>query len=243
MKVFLWSIFQRALPLGENLQNRGIQAQSLCVRCKEKETAMHIFFQCPFAIEVWKKIPLANVVHIATSMSFKEAVVAFKSAVCLPPTGITGIILPWICWILWTARNALIFENRQLTIEEVATKGIRLAREWCFAQNTKIKGTEHAPAKRLDKSPHQADSRIPICRTDAAWEKTSNKAGLAWIISNPTDTIIKQGATTQEYVASPIIAEALALRLGIIAAGNLNLTKIKILSDNQTLIRAINNDM
>lgn len=43
MKVFLWSIMRRALPLGENLQQRGIQAEALCVRCKEKETAMHIF--------------------------------------------------------------------------------------------------------------------------------------------------------------------------------------------------------
>ena len=57
MKVFTWSIIQRALPLGENLQSRGIQTQAMCIRCKEKETAKHIFFECPFAKEVWKRIP------------------------------------------------------------------------------------------------------------------------------------------------------------------------------------------
>ncbi|WZY86529.1 hypothetical protein YC2023_032913 [Brassica napus] len=33
MKLFLWSIIQRALPLGENLQHRGMVSGSLCKRC------------------------------------------------------------------------------------------------------------------------------------------------------------------------------------------------------------------
>lgn len=49
MRVFIWSIIQRALPPGENLQSRRIQDQVLWMRCKEKETATHLFFQCQFA--------------------------------------------------------------------------------------------------------------------------------------------------------------------------------------------------
>lgn len=91
---------------------------------------------------------------------------------------------------------------------------------------------------------HQhARIQIPICRSDAAWDKYSNKVGLAWIISDSTNSTIKQGATPQVFVNSPIIAEALALQLGLIAAVNLGLSRIKMLSDNSTLIRAINNDM
>lgn len=122
IKVFIWSIIQRALPLGENLQSRGIQDQAVCVRCKEKETTMHVFFHCPFAKEVWSKIPLHRVVHIATTTSFKKAIVAFRKSTCLPPTGIVGTILPWICWTLWTTRNTLIFDNRYISHEEVIAK-------------------------------------------------------------------------------------------------------------------------
>lgn len=39
------------------------------------ETAMHTFFQCPFAKEVWIHVPLNQVVHLATEKSFKEAMV------------------------------------------------------------------------------------------------------------------------------------------------------------------------
>lgn len=243
MKVFTWSIIQGALPLGENLQNRGIQAQAMCIRCKEVESAKHIFFDCPFAKEVWRRIPLHEVVHIATTGNFKEAMIAFRKCICLPPSGITGAILPWICWSLWIARNTLIFEDRHISHEEVATKGIRLAREWCAAQKPKEKGSKPSPGSVPHKANQHADPQIPICRSDAAWDKSTKKAGLAWIITKDQTNTKKQGAITQEFVASPLVAEALALHLGIITAVNLDLPKIKMLSDNQTLIRAIKNDI
>ena len=45
------------------------------------------------------------------------------------------------------------------------------------------------------------------------------------------------------FVTSPLIAEALALRSALTAALNLDVTRIKMFSDNSTLIRAINNDV
>ena len=41
---FLWSITQNALPLGANLQRRGIQSEAFFKRCQAVETAMHTFF-------------------------------------------------------------------------------------------------------------------------------------------------------------------------------------------------------
>lgn len=35
MRVFIWSIIQKALPFGQNLQIRGINSEAMCVRCKE----------------------------------------------------------------------------------------------------------------------------------------------------------------------------------------------------------------
>ena len=105
MQMFLWSIAQNALPLGVNLQHRGINSEAVCMRCKEVETAMHTFFFCPFAQRVWDLIPLQREFVIATDRSFKDAITRFRKAVCLPPSGITGNILPWVCWTLWTART------------------------------------------------------------------------------------------------------------------------------------------
>ena len=241
MKVFMWSVIQKALPFGENLQSRGIQAQALCPRCNETESAMHIFFECSFAREVWKMIPLHKEVPLATQTDFKDAIVAFRKIISLPPSGITGTILPWVCWVLWTARNTLIFEGRTLSQQEVTTKAIRSAREWNLAQDHKEKTNQSIPESGVGRrSPIQ--NQTVICKSDAAWEKNTNRGGLGWIISDRTGAIVKKRSTIQDHVSSPIVAEALALRLGLIAAVNLNLTSIRMISDNQTLIRAINND-
>lgn len=48
LKLFLWRVLHNALPTGENLQRRGLLANTLCVRCGEIETANHLFFHCNF---------------------------------------------------------------------------------------------------------------------------------------------------------------------------------------------------
>lgn len=81
-----------------------------------------------------------------------------------------------------------------------------------------------------------------ICKSDAAWDKSRNKAGLAWIFTNASGCCNHRGAATQDFVSSPLIAEALALRSGIISAAAMGVTDLQMLSDNLTLIKAINND-
>ncbi|XP_013674020.2 uncharacterized protein LOC106378438 [Brassica napus] len=225
VKLFLWSIAQEALPLGEALQRRGIQAEALCVK-----------------LEVWKSIPLKQVVHLATGCDFKRAVVAFRKTICLPPSGITTSILPWVCWALWVARNTHIFEKRIFTPTEVATKALRLAREWINAQLSQPEKNSALPTPlRSNRSGLEMES-LPVCKSDAAFHQQSNRAGLAWIIRDASGNPLQQGSMTHELVNSPLVAEALALRAGLISAVTLELPKLKMLSDNATLIRAINND-
>ena len=110
LQAFLWSIVQKAVPLGANLQRRGITPAVNCPRCRDQETTTHIFFSCPFAQEIWSLLPLTNVAHLATAPSFETVMLEFRSKPCLPPSGITTNILPWGCWQIWISRNQLIFE-------------------------------------------------------------------------------------------------------------------------------------
>lgn len=119
-------------------------------------------------------------------------------------------------------------------------KGLQLAREWIAAQ-------VNNPTTRVDLPKGHRDKRSPAnhpltstCKSDAAWDITSKRAGLAWSISGGLIINKRQGSQTESFVSSPIVAEALALRSGLIAAVNLDITRIKMYSDNQTLIQAIN---
>ncbi|KAL0690146.1 hypothetical protein Bca4012_089824 [Brassica carinata] len=236
MRMFLWLIVQNALPLGVNLQHRGINSEAVCKRCKDVETAMHTFFFCPFAQRVWELIPLHRRMSIATDRNFKDAIIKFRKAVCLPPSGVSGNIPPGFvgrCGLLAT----LIFEDQLSTPEETATRAIRSAQEWGLAQGLK----DQIP-KRAENQPnlnqHQPErNTIMVCKSDAAWDKGSNKAGLAWILTDASGICKHRGATTQDFVSRPLIAEALALRSGIISAAAMEISDLQMLYDNQRLLK------
>ncbi|XP_056852263.1 uncharacterized protein LOC130501385 [Raphanus sativus] len=242
MNKFLWAILNKAISLGANLQRRGLATGMNCTRCQEQETEMHCFFTCHFAMEVWKLIPLHRTVHLAVGATFKDAIVSFRKHICLPPSGISLNILPWILWEIWTSRNALIFEGRRYSPEETALKGIKLAKEWSTSQAefTKKgilpseKQVWHAP-----RPPSSSDNTKTTCKTDAAWSKEKLLAGLGWIFSGSTLRTPITGSAVEASVKSPLVAEAVAIRAALCMATNLEITSIEVLSDNQTLVRAI----
>lgn len=93
------------------------------------------------------------------------------------------------------------------------------------------------------KSLPQHNPQIAICRTDAAWDAARLRAGLGWNIRNGSDLERIQGATIQNFVSSPLIAEAIALREGLYTVANQGFSHLWMCSDNLTLIRAINNNV
>ncbi|XP_022556970.2 uncharacterized protein LOC111205438 [Brassica napus] len=243
MKLLLWSIINEAIPLGEQLQKRGINSDVQCIKCKGSETVMHTFFSCPFAQEVWKLIPLRQVVHLATDINFKQALVEFRTAVCLPPSGIATTVLPWVLWAIWSTRNLHVFENRILSPMETATKALNLGREWNNAQQ-QIQSVKKLILRSRRSTGNNGESgTYTTCRSDAAYDKRSKRAGIAWIFSNGNGTHLSHGSATLESITTPLVAEAIALRSGLLSALELEHQKLKAFSDNLTLIRTINNNM
>lgn len=77
--------------------------------------------------------------------------------------------------------------------------------------------------------------------TDAAWDKSRNKAGIAWIFKGTPDSGPKHGSTVTDCVNSPLVAEALAVRASLYEAATLEFQNLRVYLDNSTLIGAINN--
>ncbi|KAL0642066.1 hypothetical protein Bca4012_103493 [Brassica carinata] len=80
------------------------------------------------------------------------------------------------------------------------------------------------------------------CQTDAAWDK-STKAGICWIFTSTESTPEYSGTKAIKSVSSPIMGEALAVKLALQSAASLGIKTLTISSDNQTLIRVLNNKL
>lgn len=79
-----------------------------------------------------------------------------------------------------------------------------------------------------------------VCHTDAAWNKEHEVAGLAWVYSTSSSIELNRGSSLQSAVASPLVAEALAIREALWHASAQSYKRIWLRSDSQWLINAIN---
>ncbi|XP_013624192.1 PREDICTED: uncharacterized protein LOC106330230 [Brassica oleracea var. oleracea] len=148
-----------------------------------------------------------------------------------------GNVFPWISWHLWTTRNKLIFDSRSTTPHEVVVQSICAMRDWESSQSS-------LPSAALKQLPPTPPPIIPtatiFCNTDAAWKSDFNSAGLAWIFSDQSGLEIASSSSAQDHVASPCMAEAIAIRDALLHAASLNYSHICLRTDSQVIAQAIN---
>ncbi|XP_048619867.1 uncharacterized protein LOC125590358 [Brassica napus] len=236
LHLFLWKIFHGALPLGENLAKRGMLTNISCRRCGELETADHIFLHCAFTRRIWSASIWRNEFILTDTSTLATIFLESANYINLPPLGIKETIFPWICWAIWTARNYLIFENRNFEPIDILSKAIANAREWNAAQ---LPGLDPPIARNPRLPPTLTITTEPACFTDAAWHSSTNRVGCGWYILTPEKTITLQGTRMFEHISSPLMAEALAIRSALLHALDAGITLICIKSDCQALINAL----
>ncbi|KAL0742912.1 hypothetical protein Bca4012_084425 [Brassica carinata] len=236
MKLFLWKITHKALPLGDNLARRGMLAHSTCRHCGELETAEHLFLHCPFTRRIWDATLWKQRFDPPDMMTFASALYLSPLVTNLPPLGATVPLFPWICWGIWTARNQFIFENRRFEPAEIISNALCQAKEWTSAQLPPRLSVGAATRRLL---PTVAPPSTVTCFTDAAWLSTTNRAGCGWCIEDTSGSTLPQGQDNFSHIASALMAEALAVRSALIHAVAARFHKICIKSDCQALIAAI----
>ncbi|XP_056864399.1 uncharacterized protein LOC130511429 [Raphanus sativus] len=236
LKLFLWKLCRGALPLGVNLQHRGIETNGNCPHCLEPETELHLFFLCPFAKQVWEAAPFTTPPDFATITTLHDAFLIMSTLLCVPPTGISSSLTSWLLWSIWTSRNTLVFDCRSQSAKAVMEKTVPAAREWILAQS-EFKPTRH-------QSILLPEATLPppntfVCNTDGAW-MASQRAGLGWVIANQEQSYISEGSQAVFHVSSPLMAEALAMREALQEAKRNSIHNVWCKTDSQELARAIN---
>lgn len=131
-----------------------------------------------------------------------------------------------------------MFENRTLDVNTIIANSLRLAREWQGAQTTNVHKTGQLISTTTPPLAALATTHYTL-HTDAAWRAQDKTAGCGWILYNPQGQVMKIGTSTELCVATPLMAEALAVREALLHAKALHLFKICIKSDNQLLVKAL----
>ena len=194
-----------------------------------------MIFTCEFSKEVWILAPLATPVTLDLILNTTTGLDLIRRIPSLPPIGLGPGTLPaWICWNLWISINQLTFQSRTFSPMETLSKAIKEARYWSLAQLLHPKPQTRNPSISQDpiNDPSQA-----CMYTDAAWNPLSKRAGLGWIIDDSGSTTTY--SATSPFVASPLIAETLALRATMISGNTRGITALCIYSNSLTLIKLV----
>ena len=82
-----------------------------CVLCNTgcEETSFHLFFECAFSQDCWSSIPIAWNTNMQPLDMIIEARTVFGNALFRE-------IFITACWVIWTTRNAIIFDNGQANL-------------------------------------------------------------------------------------------------------------------------------
>ncbi|CAA7023575.1 unnamed protein product [Microthlaspi erraticum] len=123
------------LMMMERLRTRGIRGDLGCLLCQhELESINHILFECPQARLVWALSNVPSPENGFCSSLFENlnlfGVMARKDV----PEDIRSVP-PWVLWVLWKNRNAMVFEGKRFEPHEVVGKAFDDARQWSMAQN------------------------------------------------------------------------------------------------------------
>lgn len=113
-KVFFWLLIKDRLSTRNLLRRRNMHLDSFnCELCSLsiEESVEHLFLTCPFARQCWGIIGL----DFPDDADFPAVVNIFKDQLNSEFFMVAVILL---CWTIWSARNKLIFEGSQWSIQD-----------------------------------------------------------------------------------------------------------------------------
>ncbi|XP_031099742.1 uncharacterized protein LOC116003943 [Ipomoea triloba] len=166
VKNFLWRCMRNILQVREMLKARHVWERGGCLFClSNMETMDHLFCSCPIKAQVW---------HDFTILHNDSLVLLLNGALCSP--SVKGAIhVAAKLWLLWNARNDVVWKGKLLRITDLLSQAAWLSDLWFSTYTRGVADTDVAPtaASWTPSPPHRLK-----CNVDAAVFEDSAGFGL-----------------------------------------------------------------
>ncbi|KAG0466785.1 hypothetical protein HPP92_018365 [Vanilla planifolia] len=108
VSIFMWRLFNNALPLPLNLQKMNISLAPKCPFCPDVDTMEHIFWRCRMVYPTWQWFGRTLEVYDQTNLlELVQHWWSRKSSL----KSLAFSIPAAICWFAWKTRNAALFSG------------------------------------------------------------------------------------------------------------------------------------
>ncbi|KAJ4764460.1 Ribonuclease H-like superfamily protein [Rhynchospora pubera] len=232
VKIFLWRLLSKALPLANNMHRRIATFSPICQRChQENEYESHCFFFCPGSRAVW----FANALALRSHDQPLDMVQAFQQTVPYLDEYRTKLYA-YTLWELWKGRNEVIMQQKQFD----PCKILKAVDAWMRVGENNVQA-QCGQYNQIVARGYEIRERDWILIVDASWQSTGN-AGTAYLLY--CQGKVYAWGYNFHVAQDPFHAESIAMLEGIkkiVEVLQLEQNQqVCIFSDCLTLVSAIN---
>ncbi|KAJ4811911.1 RNA-directed DNA polymerase (reverse transcriptase)-related family protein [Rhynchospora pubera] len=232
VKLFLWRLLNKGLPLGVNMHTRITSFSPTCQRChEENEYEMHCLFFCQTSRQVWFGSPLGIRVH-ELPLNIARTVSQIMGSLDDDGKRLFAVTM----WELWKERNKTVIEHKPFKPPEVLQR-VRALWGPCNEYMLPV----HPKPQRSEKDKYEYNSMGWQVIMDASWD-TSNSAGGAFLVYEKG--LLHSIGMHCFQVQDPFHAEATILREAVKHMYETlqlpNNTKVQFFSDCLNLVTSVN---
>ncbi|CAL1374602.1 unnamed protein product [Linum trigynum] len=231
LKVFVWQIFNRALPTSEALIAKKVPVHPRCPVCWESaETMEHLFLDCPVARALWG---FSGMEHLGEGLPRQTFPLFLKRLLGLIQS--PGLFMAIVCllWRIWRSRNWVVFEGKQFGFPALMRQFHQQYEEWVSL--SPAVGARQARSPRVSVG---GDSRV-VCMWDGATKLGSHSAG-GMVLMTPARGIMLVKGYQLQGIDDPMVVELLVLREAIVWCLELGVVDVRLEGDAKVLIDKIN---
>ena len=231
IKSFGWRVLHGGIPVRSLLRCRNVVDDVICPMCgNDKEDVMHALVLCVEARMVWHFSPLRIDVTNEPPFSVMEWVTSLEKVV---REEVWWDIFWSILWGLWLRRNAWVFDQRKVTIEEVIARATKIVGEYKGCAMDEADSVNVGPALR--KKWVKPSYGVVKINSDAAIFK-SGKVGFGGIMRDADGDVMVATCACIEGNFAVDEGEALAVRHSLSIALEAGLRRVQVESDSLKVI-------
>jgi len=250
VKNLLWRMCRGCLPTRVCLLDKGVVCPTNCASCDfTHEDLLHVFFDCPFAIQVWNRTGLWGSVHHALSHTASAPDAIFSLLENLSTE--LSQRLSTVLWSLWKHRNIRVWENVTETSVVVVERARNMVTDWQLANTPDVRAStphlQRALAVNTEASPSHQHDRIswqpPMpgrykCNIDVAFSSHHNRTGIGICVRDSECIFVLARTITYPCIVSVDVGEALGLHSTLQWLSDMQLDSVDFETDSKLTVDA-----
>jgi len=254
VKNLLWRMCRGCLPTHVRLLDKGVVCPTTCASCDSShEDLSHVFFECPFTIQVWHTTGLWGSVQHALSQtaSTTEAIFYLLENLAVE----LSQRLSTVMWSIWKHRNLRVWDNVTETSDVVVERARNMVTDWQLANAPNILAVVSPPppgtAANVGTSAHDHHAgslwQPPMpgrykCNVDTAFSSHHNRTGIGVCVRDSEGTFVLAKTFTYPCIVSVDVGEALVLHSALQWLSDMQLENVDFETDSKLIVDAFRSD-